>query len=66
MLLIAGFVTKTLGLPIIINYILVFILSTIVTVLISEIIKRIPGIRTLFGITNKNHVNLKKEVRYIN
>jgi glucans biosynthesis protein C len=54
MLFIAGFVTKTLGLPIIVNYILVFILSAIVTVLMAEIIKRIPVVRTLFGINNIN------------
>ncbi|GEA30878.1 hypothetical protein CDIOL_18010 [Clostridium diolis] len=48
-------------LPIIFNYIFVLILPFVVTIIISEVVYRIPRIRFLFGIKNNiNSLNINK------
>lgn len=57
--IIAYSIVRYLNLPIILNYILVLILSFAVTIIICEIVYRIPGIRFLFGIRINNIKSLQ-------
>ncbi|WP_160687073.1 acyltransferase [Clostridium sp. C2-6-12] len=52
--IIAYYVVRYLNIPIILNYILVLILSFVVTIIICKVVYRIRPIRSLFGIKDNN------------
>jgi len=53
MITIAYLITKNWHLPIILNYLFVFVFSIIATFVICELIPKIPGVRFLFGVNGK-------------